>query len=813
VTLALPGTVAAITTTTGGKQHLDFTSNGGSCTIGSAFAQRATCTVDVTFSPTLAGVRFGAVELFNQNGIVLGRTYINGIGQAPQTASFSTAPESQALASADNYFAPNGLATDSGSNIYAVLGSYKASTTSSAPTYGSVVRIPGDTNAGGINANFPTDLSVDGAGNTYIYDTIPGESVLKPDGSYRFTSIPSSEFGLSDAAGNLYKTCSAGICKETLQSDGTYVQSTVTSLSSSSNLYVDGAGNVFAVAYPDGTATIYKFAPSGSGYAQSTVTTGISAVTALTADAMGNVYYVDASTNVYKETPRQNGSYDRNLLFNGAITQYSINFPGHTQQSDAANRLAVDPAGDLYYWKEAGTVTVSSSNPNLKPTQVPYYGVFKTDYSQILGFDFPNTFQGSVSGPETITITNSGNLPLQFSAVAFPADFKESKGAAACGDSTTLEANASCTLTISFAPIAPVNQGSTTTISENIVITTNTGNHPGTEQTIVVRGIELPTTPAPTFTLAAGVYNTAQTVSVYDSNPGAAFYYTLDGSTPTGSSIFSPQPFTLKVSTAETLKAIAVVLNTSPVTSAYYALTAPTPAITFTPSSGSSLVTISVATSTASVFYTTTGNKPTTDSPRYTGPFKVPAGTKIMAFGAQTGFLSSPVVSAIAASQTSAATPVFSLPAGVYNTAQTVTVTDSTPGAKIYYTLNGTTPTAASAVASGPISIKAAETLTAIAIAPGYTSSSPASSYYALTAPTPAISLTGAPGSPQTVTITTATPIEAIFYTTAGNRPTVSSTRYTGSFVVPAGTKILAISAQTGYLASSIASASAPAKE
>lgn len=60
-------------------------------------------------------------------------------------------------------------------------------------------------------------------------------------------------------------------------------------------------------------------------------------------------------------------------------------------------------------------------------------------------------------------------------------------------------------------------------------------------------------------------------------------------------------------------------------------------------------------------------------------------------------------------------TPIFSVPSGVYATAQSVTIKDATPGAKIYYTTNGTAPTTISTPYAGPISISANATIEAIA--------------------------------------------------------------------------------------------------
>lgn len=79
-----------------------------------------------------------------------------------------------------------------------------------------------------------------------------------------------------------------------------------------------------------------------------------------------------------------------------------------------------------------------------------------------------------------------------------------------------------------------------------------------------------------------------------------------------------------------------------------------------------------------------------------------------------------------------AATPTFSPAAGTYSSAQTVTISDSTTGAKIYYTTNGTTPTTSSSVYSSPLNISSTATVKAIAVASGYTNSAVASAAYTI---------------------------------------------------------------------------------
>jgi len=121
--------------------------------------------------------------------------------------------------------------------------------------------------------------------------------------------------------------------------------------------------------------------------------------------------------------------------------------------------------------------------------------------------------------------------------------------------------------------------------------------------------------------------------------------------------------------------------------------------------------------------------------------FTVPSSTEILApvpAGATSGTvqvttpsgtLASNVPFVVAAPPT--APPNFSPPAGTYyDTAQAITISDFTPGAVIYYTTDGTTPTTSSTLYMGPLSIDVTQTLGAIALAPGYATSEVATAAY-----------------------------------------------------------------------------------
>ena len=324
----------------------------------------------------------------------------------------------------------------------------------------------------------------------------------------------------------------------------------------------------------------------------------------------------------------------------------------------------------------------------------------------------------------------------------------------------------------------------------------------------------------PFFSPAPGAYTAKQSVIISDSTANATLYYTTDGTTPTTASIRYSSPIT--VDSTETLKAIAIApgdANSAVASAAYTVNLIPVVATpVYSPPgavySAAQSVTISDTNPSATIYYTTDGSAPTTSSTRYTSPIEISSTGTVRSIAAAAGDTNSDIGTAnyIISAVPVVATPTFLPTPGVYMLAQSVAISDATTGATIYYTTDGTTPTTSSTPYGGPLAVGATETIQAIAVFAGDVNSSVASGAYIVSAvpvvATPTFSLAaGAYTSAQPVSIFDTTAGATVYYTTDGSMPTLSSTLYTGTFMVSATETLQAIAVLTGDTSSAVASA------
>lgn len=281
----------------------------------------------------------------------------------------------------------------------------------------------------------------------------------------------------------------------------------------------------------------------------------------------------------------------------------------------------------------------------------------------------------------------------------------------------------------------------TLTVGKHTVVATYSGDaNFGASSGSFAQVIQAPTAAAPIFTPAAGSYSAIQTVSISDSDPRAKIYYTTDGKTPSTQSTVYTKPFAISKTTTVKAIAIATGLADSTVSAAPYSISlgstaAPTFSLAAGKFTGTQSLTLADTTKGAVIYYTLDGSTPTTGSAVYSKAISVTQTSTVKAFAVAPNLKQSAVVSAvytISAPITATAAPTFSPAPGYYTSAQSVTISDATSGAKIYYTTDGSTPTTSSPVYSSPIGVASSMTIKAMAVATGSEPSSVVTGAYTI---------------------------------------------------------------------------------
>ena len=285
---------------------------------------------------------------------------------------------------------------------------------------------------------------------------------------------------------------------------------------------------------------------------------------------------------------------------------------------------------------------------------------------------------------------------------------------------------------------------------------------------------------APTFSPAAGTYTAVQSVELSCATDGAAIYYTTDGSVPTASStpyssaISVGEDMTIKAiaikndkSSSLATAAYTINLPENPETSKTWDLSidetasASADELTWTATYVDMSYAKAEASSNANNYYpgtsgqsytstrfykngvititpnnkqittivftaTTSGYATTLANSTWTNATAAASGTTVTVTASGIGAVSATIgntcgftavkVNYTAIDPSIPVAPTFTPAAGTYTSVQSVELSCATDGAAIYYTIDGSTPTSASTLYSGAISVEADMTIKAIAI-------------------------------------------------------------------------------------------------
>jgi sugar lactone lactonase YvrE len=721
VTLTIPDstTLTAVSVLTLGVPNLDFTDAGSdTCAVGPSYSANSTCTVNVAFSPRFAAMRYGAVVLSDASGVVT-TAYLEGSGTGPQL-NFLPAVES---AIGKDLSSPIGTAVDGAGNVYIT----------------DRTRILKETFSGGsyTQSEVATDLqlaeciAIDGAGNLYVAD-IYARDVLKliPSGSgYVQQKIASGLQGPTgvavDSGGNVYVVdyYAGRLLKETPGPNG-YTQSLIGSQFSGNSIFdvaVDDSGNLFLCG--DQGGIVIETLTSGH-YIESFTKGGVPGVTTgIALDRNGNIYLSDFNDN--------------------RIVRVSFTSEGSLQTAVWANvasprGLAFDGSGNLY----------AVSSPNGPGTTL------KLNSADGPAFNFGDVTYGTPAKntQQTFALENIGNEPLQFpasSSAGNPAlsdGFKLSTlGQLGCQLSESeseatlkpIAPGASCSLGVSFdaSQIGPV--------SGTLVFTDNNLNAAG------------PAYATQTIQLAATGVKAEQSIEI-KGFPNQAKY----GEGPIKLTVVggaSGNPVTLAVRGPGVLNGDSIKI----VGAGELTVTARQAGdLDYLPALASASVNVARAVLSVHAEDATRLYGKPNPAFKYQITGEVNGDTAARAYEGAPKLITEATLTSLpgpyaiviklhtltstnyrfvlyGATLTveplgKTAAPKISPATGPYQGSVTVSMSDTTPGAAIHYTTDGTTPKAGSPKYTKPFSLTATTTVKAIAVDAGYTNSAVSSATYTI---------------------------------------------------------------------------------
>jgi sugar lactone lactonase YvrE len=418
---------------TQGMAGQDFAVSGGLYTISSGILQQ-----NVSFTPQATGTRMGALEIVDASKNIYSTGYLHGTGVGPQVAYGSGAKTT--LSTGLGFV--QGMATDAAGNLFFV-----------DDQAGTLVKIaPGGaatTLASGLPQ--PRGVAIDGAGNLLIGEEPSSVVKITPAGVQ--TTITSNVASLNamaiDGAGDLFIARDGSLnpgdtaVVEITSGGAEKALGTVGGVGSS--VAVDAAGNVY---YGDSrSSTVYRIAIDGT---QSTIVSNVNA-SSLQVDAAGDLW-----------------------VFDGARGTVLCVTPGDVQTAvlaglNAPTSGALDSTGNLFLAAPTGT------------------SIVKIQRSQAPSLTFASTSVGHTSSdsPQSVSIMNMGNAPLNLTNLSVAPNFAQVDGSgspADCAANGSVVPGGACNLSLSFTP------ESVGSIQGSVVLTDNLNGDPAT-QTIQLGGV------------------------------------------------------------------------------------------------------------------------------------------------------------------------------------------------------------------------------------------------------------------------------------------------------------------------------------
>ncbi len=692
-----PQTVTVSNPGTGGLDITNITTSGdfaqtNNC--GSGLAAGASCTLNVTFAPTTDGTRSGTLTITDNNNRVAGSTQtvsLSGTGTgtapiagvSPPSLTFSSQVVGTTSASQPVTLSNTGNATLTISNIAtsANFGETNTCGGSVAASGSCTINVTfSPTATGTLTGTLTITDNSDGAAGSLQTVSLTGTGTAGVAG----VSPPSLTFG-SQSVG----TTSASQ-PVTLSNTGSGAL-TIASIATTANFGETNTcgGSVAA----SGSCTInVTFSPTATGTLTGTLTitdnnngvAGSMQTVSLSGTGTAGVAGVSPPSLTFGNQSVGTTSASQPVTLsntgNATLTIASIATTANFGETNTC-RGSVAAGGactiNVTFSPTAigavnGTLTITDNSNgvagSMQSVTLAGTGTGTGAGVSPSNLNFGNQAVGTTSTAQPVTFNNSGNVPLTISSVAVVGANPGDFAIKSNNCGSSLAANSSCTINVAFAPTSAGARAATLTITDNA---------PNSPQTVSLTG----TGTAP----VAGAAPASLTFGIQDVGTTSASQPVTLSNAGTGTLVITRIAATTNFGETDNC-------NGSIAAAAFCIIN-----VTFSPTTAGPL----------------SGTLNITDNSN--------------GFAGSTQIVSLMGTGAVRAQ---AAPPTFSIPSGTYNSVQTVTISDATAGATIFYTTNGTAPTTSSTQYTGAITVNTTETIEAIATATGYATSAVAAANY-----------------------------------------------------------------------------------
>lgn len=253
------------------------------------------------------------------------------------------------------------------------------------------------------------------------------------------------------------------------------------------------------------------------------------------------------------------------------------------------------------------------------------------------------------------------------------------------------------------------------------------------DEDVMLASVKLPLI-KPVISPQGGEYAEPIQISMSSISRDCSIYYTLDGQTPTTESQLYIAPFT--IDTDVTVKAFSHQDGAldSAISTSHFEIYDVLPQPSVTPPAGvypyPIVVTIFPPHPNAEIYFTTDGSEPSMISSMYYTPFLIASTTTLKVKAYMQGMQPSITMSEEYEITGTVATPEFSVPSGLVQTNQPISLTCSTIGAEIRYTTDGSNPLSTSQLYTTPLYLTSPTTIRAIAFKENWTPSAIVSASY-----------------------------------------------------------------------------------